>query len=361
MNNIKWSKADLHIHTTYSDGVMEPEDVMNYMATYTDFRVLAITDHNTMDGAFRAADYRKRNPDIFKDLDMIVGEEVSSREGHIVGLFLTEYIPPHMSAAKTVEAIHSQGGLAIAAHPYTHWMVFAGLLGVKSLIGKLPFDAVEVRNSNVTEIYANPWSAHRNCKLQQLPIVGSSDAHFLQAVGKCYTRFKGRTPEDLRRAIVNGEVRAGGRVWGPIILLRYVYDQVRRRGPIIPDRSKYRMVSGELEIGVDDIWNKKITILALAGALNYDTAPTLKERVKDILSLGERILIFDLSELHYLDSAGIGVLLAAAKYAGENEGAIRICGIRKKLKLTIKLTRLDKLFAFFEDRAAALRDIGRKT
>ena len=50
-------KADIHIHTTFSDGLNEPEDIVNYVVANTDLSVIAITDHNTIDGARAAYDY----------------------------------------------------------------------------------------------------------------------------------------------------------------------------------------------------------------------------------------------------------------------------------------------------------------
>ncbi len=92
-------------------------------------------------------------------MHIIVGEEISAREGHVVGLFLQEWIPPGMDAARTVDAIHRQGGIAIAAHPYTNLMRWNNLVGVGNLIRSLPFDAVETRNSNFTEFRANRRAA----------------------------------------------------------------------------------------------------------------------------------------------------------------------------------------------------------
>ncbi|HKN41124.1 MAG TPA: PHP domain-containing protein, partial [Acidimicrobiia bacterium] len=106
--------ADLHIHTTYSDGWPTPRDVVDHAAAETALDVIAITDHDTIEGALRAAEYAART----SALRVLIGEEVSSRQGHILGLFLTNRIRPGLTAAHTVDLIHAQGGVAIAAHPF---------------------------------------------------------------------------------------------------------------------------------------------------------------------------------------------------------------------------------------------------
>ena len=86
-------KADIHIHTTFSDGLNEPEAVVNYVLTQTDLSVIAITDHNTIDGARVAHAYWRRHRHDFRQLEVIQGVEVSSAHGHILGLFLHEDVP----------------------------------------------------------------------------------------------------------------------------------------------------------------------------------------------------------------------------------------------------------------------------
>ena len=115
------NKADIHIHTTYSDGLMTPEAVVEYAAAETELRVIAITDHDTIAGAVAARRYWHCYQREFGHLDIIIGSEITSRDGDIVGLYLCDDVPPAMSAADTVQAIHAQGGLAIAVHPYSFY------------------------------------------------------------------------------------------------------------------------------------------------------------------------------------------------------------------------------------------------
>src|SRR2546430_15345393 len=76
-------RADLHMHTTASDGWPTPHELVDY-ARATALDVIAVTDHDTIDGALRAADRAAGR----SKLQVVIGEEVSSRDGHIVALFI---------------------------------------------------------------------------------------------------------------------------------------------------------------------------------------------------------------------------------------------------------------------------------
>src|SRR4030081_225920 len=107
-------RADLHMHTNFSDGWPSPSELVDHASWHTDLNVIAVTDHDTIEGALRAAERAARR----SKLEVIVGEEVSTRGGHVLALFLQSRLRPGMSAAATVHAIHEQGGLAIAPHPF---------------------------------------------------------------------------------------------------------------------------------------------------------------------------------------------------------------------------------------------------
>lgn len=212
-------KADLHLHTCFSDGWPTPTDLLTHVARRTDLDVVAVTDHDTIEGALRAADLASgwRLPQV------IVGEEVSSRHGHIVGLFLSRRVRPGMSAAATIEAIHEQGGLAFAAHPF--WRTknqrrTGPVHGVGWLAAELDFDAIEVENSTPGFYLFNQLARRLNTSIGR-PELGSSDAHILDAVGRSFTTFPGSTARGLRLAIESGRTRAVGRRYDAVALMRY--------------------------------------------------------------------------------------------------------------------------------------------
>jgi len=195
--------ADLHVHTCYSDGRPTPRQVLAHVRAMGQIQVIAITDHDTIAGAVKAAALA---PDF--DVAVIVGEEVSSVDGHVLGLFLRERVPPNLSAEDTIRAIHEQGGLAVAPHPFYRPLRPQGPPGrpamesVGTLAETLPFDAVEVVNGTPFLGEANRRAQCRNRGTTRRAEVGASDGHILAAIGKGYTRFPGRTAEDVRRAIL---------------------------------------------------------------------------------------------------------------------------------------------------------------
>jgi hypothetical protein len=211
-----YSKADTHMHTTYSDGLMSPEATVEFIASQTDLRVIAITDHDTAEGAFVAQAYAKHRD---LPLEVIIGQEFSTQEGDVVGLFLKSTLPVFKTATAAIDAIHAQGGLAVAVHPFSRWSTLNNMCGLGSKIFELPLDAVEVRNGFPTNILSNPLTAwlnrHRGQNLSEL---GSSDSHGPFTAGQAFTWFEGRTAADLRWAIESGSVHAGGTLWTPFSL-----------------------------------------------------------------------------------------------------------------------------------------------
>src|SRR5207302_11512320 len=113
-------------------------------------------------------------------------------------------------AAATVHAIHDQGGLAVAVHPFwrTQRRTRSGPVhGVGWAAAELAFDAIEVENST-PGFYLFNQMAHRVCESVQRPEVGNSDAHIVDAIGRAYTTFPGRSTADPRLAIEQSATRA---------------------------------------------------------------------------------------------------------------------------------------------------------
>jgi predicted metal-dependent phosphoesterase TrpH len=221
------SKADVHIHSNYSDGIPTIEDILEYVETETNLDVIAITDHDTIEGALYAKELMKKKKYRFQ---LIVGEEVSSREGHILGLFLTKKIEPDLTAHDTIRYIHEQGGIAIAAHPFYESRmnngktIWARGVGATTLIQeKSHFNAIETVNATPTFEEENLRAKYLNRLVLLRSETGSSDAHILQAIGKGYTLFEGKRAEDFKKAIQTHETQAMNDKWDILGLARYAY------------------------------------------------------------------------------------------------------------------------------------------
>src|SRR5207302_3072599 len=220
-------RCDLHVHTSASDGRDSPEDMVRAARSHG-LDLIAIADHDTLAGALRARDYSAG-----RDLpEVIVGCEVSSRDGHVLGLFLQSPVAAGMSAAATVASIHAQGGLAIASHAF--WQTRPSRrnpipLGVGRLITELAFDAVEVSNGAPVPTM---WLANRRVKQLNrrlgLAEVGGSDAHARAALGWAYTLFPGRTAAELREGILSGRCRPGRSLYRPWAAVGYLAGGVIR-------------------------------------------------------------------------------------------------------------------------------------
>jgi len=234
-----WSKADLHIHSSHSDGTGRIPEIMEYVSTKTDLKVIAITDHNTIEGALFAKELEE-----LYDVEVVVGEEVSSTEGHVLGLFLTEEIRPGLSALETIRQITDQGGVAIIPHPFSSQGVFGpfGRTAFAAAISDLAFHALEVYNSVPYLGWANRVAAKMFSGGQGIAAVGGSDAHMIHSIGRGYTVFRGTTAEDLRRSINELETRAEADRGGLALALRYAraVPQIRRLRSLNHERCRVR-------------------------------------------------------------------------------------------------------------------------
>jgi predicted metal-dependent phosphoesterase TrpH len=192
VSGLNVGRADLHIHTTMSDGAGTPAQVARVLAG-SRLAVAAITDHDTVAGGLRVREaLGGRGPEI------VVGTEVSTADGHVLALFVERDVPRGLSARATVELVHERGGLAVAAHPYFP------MHSVGDLAGRLPFDAIEVANGTPLGELGNRRAARR-LGAQARAVVGGSDAHLVAAIAHVQTCFPGRTAADLRRAVERGE------------------------------------------------------------------------------------------------------------------------------------------------------------
>lgn len=181
------SFLDLHCHSSASfDSVASPERMMA-KARRIGLTHLAITDHERIDGALRARDLRPEG------LTIIVGEEVRSADGDMIGLYLERAVPPGLSAAETAAAIHEQGGLVGLPHPFDRFRSSGGSRAVdeQRTLDALAaaVDYIEIHNARAYRD-ANPL-ATAFAASRGLPGTASSDAHSVMELGVAQTVVPG--------------------------------------------------------------------------------------------------------------------------------------------------------------------------
>ncbi len=228
------SFIDLHCHTSASfDSLASPRAVVAAAARHG-LTHLAITDHDRIDGALAARDAA---PD---GLTVLVGEEIRTRDGDLIAVFLTTAVPPGMSASDTIAAVREQGGLVGIPHPFDR---FRGSLArgetPRSLEGlAASVDWVESWNARLMVGDGNARAAEL-ALAAGVPGVAVSDAHTALEVGVAYTVVLGSpsTPDGLRAALAAGPELITGRASAYVRLLTPLakaLNRARGRGRVHP-------------------------------------------------------------------------------------------------------------------------------
>jgi len=168
--------ADFHIHTRFSRDSILAEQKFIRLAIARGLTHVAITNHNNVEGAIAVRD-KVRELGLEDRLTVILGEEVSTADGEVVGLFLQRTIPRGLSADATADAIHQQGGLVSIPHPYDPFRpshIREAPLIALAEAGKI--DAIEVFNSRVT-LQRHNLAAAALAARYRIPGIACSDSH----------------------------------------------------------------------------------------------------------------------------------------------------------------------------------------
>ena len=219
--------ADLHIHSVWSDGMATVPQILAHAEAGTDLDVIAIADHDQVGGALEAVEWCAGRPG--GRLQAVVGTEISAAWGrHVLGLFFaapypTAPFPRFRSLEETISRVHDAGGVVVLPHPFSILVpsvgqrALAGLLrpagdGAGRPAGLAALQGMEVCSGVVGGRKLESELRRLNARKWHLATVGSSDAHHLAQIGAARTRFPGRSPLDLRRAIAERTAEAR---WGP--------------------------------------------------------------------------------------------------------------------------------------------------
>jgi predicted metal-dependent phosphoesterase TrpH len=211
-------KADLHVHTDYSgDSDITLEKLVERCRSLG-LGAIAVTDHGTAEGALALA--KQSTP--FK---VIVGEEVLSTEGEIIGLFLKETIPNGLSPEETIRRIHQQDGLVCVPHPFDRYRSSAMQAAtLERIAGEI--DIVEVFNARTIPAQ-NLSLPGKFAKAHHLLAVAGSDAHSAAEVGRAYVTnpdFDGH--DGFLKAMAQAQIH--GHPHSPIIFLRSLVRRTKK-------------------------------------------------------------------------------------------------------------------------------------
>ncbi len=184
-------KLDLHVHTCYSpDALTTLEEVVLY-SKKRGLDGVAVTDHDTIEGALRL---RKE-----KELIIIPGVEISTLEGHVLALNMSQSISPGLTIHETTQRIHEAGGTAVAAHPS---VFYKKMSRVDSSL-----DAIEVINASAFPFLLSTYLNRKLARRLDLPQTAGSDAHYAPEIGFAYTLIDADPEvEEIVHAIKEGAI-----------------------------------------------------------------------------------------------------------------------------------------------------------
>lgn len=198
--------ADIHMHSIYSyDGTASVTAILK-RAQQIGLDAIAITDHDEINGSLKAMELA---PNF--GVEVIPGIEVTTAEGDLLALNVTEKIQPNRSLIETVLKVGELDGFCVAPHP------MAGGLGMKSLSAYSILKAlrepdvvrtliaIETYNATAIDKMSNHYARILADRLD-IAQTGSSDAHIVEAIGLGVTEFSGHTAQHLIDALQNGDV-----------------------------------------------------------------------------------------------------------------------------------------------------------
>ena len=214
-------RADLHNHTYFSpDSILSPEHLLRRTRERS-IDVIAVTDHNTVRGGLAVQELAAR---AYPDVRVIVGEEVRTRDGEVLGLFLMEDVPRDLSAAETIDRIKAQGGLAGAPHPFDSFRS-----GLDGRMGDVADELDFVEGLNARMIFRrHNTEARKFARAYGLPLSAASDAHSPREIGRAYVRMPDfSAPTEFLESLRTGKLV--GRLSSPFIHWISRYATLRNR------------------------------------------------------------------------------------------------------------------------------------
>lgn len=219
---------------------MSATALVDYAEEATELDVIAVTDHDDTSASLAAREYAAKRG---YRVQVVPGVEVTTRDGHLLALFVEERPTAFKPLQATAEWVLERGGLCLAPHPFTRWTHSLSSRALSEAVYHELIAAVEVLNASPAG-RASRDRAVRFADQHSLAAVGGSDAHMLTVVGIAQTRFRGRTPDDLREAISAATTYAEGRFASPRELAAEALPQLARSMVHLPLRRIVRYARG---------------------------------------------------------------------------------------------------------------------
>jgi predicted metal-dependent phosphoesterase TrpH len=180
---------------------------------------IAITDHNEIAGAF---ELKKIAP-----FSVVIGEEILTAAGEIIGLFLTEHIPAQLSVEETIKRIKDQGGLVLIPHPFDRFFRPSAIhrYALEAIVSDI--DIIEVFNSH-TVISSDSGKALKFAKKHGLLASAGSDAHLVDEIGNAYIEMPDfSSVKEFKRSLGRGRLK--GQTASPAARLKSIVSKIARK------------------------------------------------------------------------------------------------------------------------------------
>jgi predicted metal-dependent phosphoesterase TrpH len=214
--------ADIHIHSIYSYDATTTVRGLLKQASNAELNVIAITDHDEIRGAFDARELGSQY-----GIEVIPGVEVTTKDGHLLALFIEKIPPRDLSLEETLKIIDSMGGIAVAPHPFNQ---LPASLSMDKVIGVLNKPDVKnvLRGIEIYNMTTQPFDAIVQKISAYLPFAktAGSDAHVYWAIGTGKTRFAGTSAAELRTALETGTTIA--LPYEQDLMRKYIFNWLRR-------------------------------------------------------------------------------------------------------------------------------------